>query len=158
MLVLIPYMNRPVSRPNVRPAVSGVKVLENEIHAQYRDRYPQGKDEYFALFSDAGWEHAGDYFNWHYFRSPAEANALEVFADVESRVAKYRSLLLLVGLMAIVNLSLIPGMIDRAFFERASNFGRVAVAGQSCLVLLLAYCVFRLWMHIWRIRHPRAAK
>jgi len=63
----------------------------------YRPRCPQGKDEYFALHRDAGWEHACEYWSWHYSRSPVSNAAPELFSDPESRAAKYRSLLAVVG-------------------------------------------------------------
>ena len=124
----------------------------------YRPTYPQGQDEYFAIFRDAGWEHAGDYFGWHYFRSPVSANAPEVFTDMESRVSKYSTLLAFVAVVTLANLLIMPGLIQRGLSEHMSGLGRVVIPLQACMAALLFYATVRLTIHIWQIRHPRGAR
>ena len=121
----------------------------------YRPSYPQGQDEYFALFRDAGWEHAGDYFNWHYFRSPASAGAPEIFTDSESRAAKYRGLFVILMLAALINILTMPGIFDRVFGDHPTSFARVTFGVQLAMVLFIVYGAVRLGMLIWQIRHPR---
>ena len=69
----------------------------------YRERFKLDRDEYYGLFRDAGWEPVGDFFNWHYFRSPAAAQAPEIYSDTASRVDKYRRLLWLMLMVAVMN-------------------------------------------------------
>lgn len=47
-------------------------------------------DDYITLFEDSGWEHAGRFAGWYYFR--AEANKdynLELYSDNASKIKKY---------------------------------------------------------------------
>lgn len=69
----------------------------------YRERFKLDRSEYYGLFRDAGWEHVGDFINWHYFRSPAGSGAPEIYSDTASRVEKYRRLLWLMLVVAVMN-------------------------------------------------------
>jgi hypothetical protein len=60
------------------------------------DFFTGGKDKanYLQLFSDAGWEHVGEYGSWQYFRKEATGGeAPEIFTDNESKVKKYQRVL-----------------------------------------------------------------
>ena len=121
----------------------------------YRPTYPQGKDEYYVLYRDAGWEHVCEYFSWHYFRSPVAAGAPELFSDAESRAAKYRSLLVVLVILLVANLGNLPGLFDGGFISRTSLIGRVAITVQVCVAVLLAYATVRLALDIRHIRAQR---
>jgi hypothetical protein len=52
------------------------------------------KQEYQQLFRDAGWEYIGEMSAWQYFRKEVkEEEPLEIFTDVESKIAKYKRIL-----------------------------------------------------------------
>jgi hypothetical protein len=60
----------------------------------YQPYSKKDKDDYFQLFSDAGWEHIGEMGAWQYFRKEAKPGETpEIFTDIESKVAKYKRLL-----------------------------------------------------------------
>jgi hypothetical protein len=48
------------------------------------------RDEYLALFRDAGWEFLGQVANRYYFRARPDAFSPEIFSDVESRKDRIR--------------------------------------------------------------------
>jgi hypothetical protein len=55
--------------------------------------------DYFQLFRDAGWEHAGEMGGWQYWRKEyVDGKAPEIFTDNASKVQKYQRLL---GFIAI---------------------------------------------------------
>ena len=54
------------------------------------------KADYLALFADAGWEYAGQYGSWQYFRKTMQGGEPpEIFTDNESKATKYRRVLLI---------------------------------------------------------------
>ncbi len=54
----------------------------------------QQRDDYLALFTDAGWEHLGEKSGWNYFRKPqATDQPAEIFTDTSSKIAKYKRVL-----------------------------------------------------------------
>jgi hypothetical protein len=110
----------------------------------YRRRFPDGKGEYFAMFRDAGWEYVCGFVHWHYFRSPASANAPEIYTDVESRVDMYRQLQRV--LLAVMFLNLI--MMNNSL-RRETHW--VALL-QATVVLLLGYGAVRLRLRMKNLR------
>ncbi|MFC1872056.1 DUF2812 domain-containing protein [Chloroflexota bacterium] len=74
----------------------------------YRLDYPMYKkrdqQDYLQLFSDAGWEYLGKMSNMaHYFRKEAgEGETLEIFTDVESKIAKYKRVLTYLTFLAVI--------------------------------------------------------
>ncbi len=57
----------------------------------YRNPAKTEQDDYLRLFADAGWEHAGQWYSWQYFRKPVQpGEEAEIFTDVDSKIAKYR--------------------------------------------------------------------
>jgi len=51
-------------------------------------------DEYLDIFKEAGWKYICRQGNWFYFSSPADNKYKEVYSDNQSRLGKYRMLLL----------------------------------------------------------------
>jgi len=55
--------------------------------------------DYHVLFADAGWEHAATVTGWHYWRQPViNGRAPEIFTDGESKIARFKQVLLLMAL------------------------------------------------------------
>jgi len=51
--------------------------------------------EYTNLFEDAGWQYVSSFSSWHYFRKEkTEGGYSEIFSDNQSKLEKYRRLLL----------------------------------------------------------------
>ena len=69
----------------------------------YQTYKKEDQQDYLQLFSDAGWEHLGQMSGWHYFRKEAKkGEALEIYTDVESKVAKYKRVLTVLGFFYII--------------------------------------------------------
>ncbi len=51
-------------------------------------------EEYLSIFKDAGWKYICRQGSWFYFASPADNKYKEVYSDNQSRLGKYRMLLL----------------------------------------------------------------
>jgi len=71
--------------------------LDYQIHKK------DDQQDYLQLFHDAGWEHLGQMTAWHYFRKEAkEGEALEIYTDVESKVAKYQRVLAYLAFFVVI--------------------------------------------------------
>lgn len=71
-------------------------------HHSYRlDYLPTDKSkwaEYMQIFRDAGWEYIGEMSNWRYWRKlNTTGETPEIFTDAESKIRKYRRMLLYMG-------------------------------------------------------------
>ncbi|GGH78295.1 hypothetical protein JOD43_000942 [Pullulanibacillus pueri] len=54
----------------------------------------EDREEYLAIFKDAGWDYVMDQLGWYYFRADGEArHTTELFSDTDSKVQKYKQLL-----------------------------------------------------------------
>ncbi len=67
------------------------------------------KQEYQQLFRDAGWEYIGEMSAWQYFRKEVrEEEPLEIFTDVESKIAKYERILAFLWFFWVVLIVVFP--------------------------------------------------
>ncbi len=109
----------------------------------------RGRDEYLALFGDAGWEHLGNRGPWHLFRKPVTGGEIpEIYTDAQSRIAMYRRVIVLLGAM----LALIT-----------SQTGSRIAAGESLVlwfqlaaISFLLYGIVRLMLVINRLKRGQA--
>jgi len=63
----------------------------------------ENRQEYLSIFLDAGWEHVGERGHWHYFRHGlVNGKAPEIFSDPESRIAKYRRVMAMMGVFIVL--------------------------------------------------------
>jgi hypothetical protein len=103
---------------------------------------------YVQLFLDAGWEHVDEMLGWQYWRAPLQGErAPEIFTDVESKVRKYKRLLLLFGFAFLPLLLLVPRGLDGIRAESPASLLFLLV---SCA--LGVYCSLRLLLRIRRLR------
>jgi hypothetical protein len=95
------------------------------------------REEYFGLFRDAGWEHVGTRGLWHIFRKPVvNGQVPEIYTDPESRLAKYRRLMALMGVfLAVLATQTAP---------RVAGNGQSAIARYPAILIVqvLAMAVF----------------
>lgn len=118
---------------------------EVRYRMDYRRQFPGGKGEYISLYKDSGWEYLCEFKSWHYFRSPAAANAPEIYTDPESRIEMYRQLQRVLVVVLICNVVII---------------GNISARGRSGIVqglvftviCLLAYGVWRLGARMKKLR------
>jgi uncharacterized membrane protein len=109
------------------------------------------RKEYLELFRDAGWEHAGDFSNWHYFRIMAGGGSPpEIHTDPASRIAMFRRLL---GLLVVVSVAVLIPL--------ARNLGRDGLDGgfwiavrvlQAAVVVFMVYAIHKILAKIARLR------
>lgn len=118
---------------------------EMRYRLDYRRRFPHGESEYYAMFRDAGWEHVGDFKQWHYFRSQASANAPEIYTGVESRIDMYRQLRRVLVAVSIFSLVVLGNMARRG----RSEWVKAAVFAVVCL---FAYGIVRLELRMRKLR------
>jgi type IV secretory pathway VirB2 component (pilin) len=60
----------------------------------YQTSQMKDREAYLKLFHDAGWEHAGKFSTWEYFRKEARAGSQpEIVADPKSKIQKFRKVL-----------------------------------------------------------------
>jgi hypothetical protein len=115
----------------------------------YRLDYQTGMQKdlpaYLQLFKDAGWEHVGELFGWHYFcKVVRPGEVLEIFTDNQSKAMKYRRLLgylvIPVALLTVATSNLtraedIPYLVPFAFISFA-------------ILLMLIYAMLRIYHRI----------
>jgi len=113
--------------------------------------------EYLGLFQDAGWEHAGEFGGWHYFRTPAgDGPPPEIHTDPESRMDMYRRLL---GFISIIFIAVwVP------FFTRLTGrwpSGTVWSAFrvfQALLTVLWIYILVRVGLKVRELKRGKGAE
>lgn len=92
----------------VKPGLCGFTFARGESQeARYRLDYQilrgEKRNEYLALFRDAGWEFLGESFNRYYFRALPDSLAPEIHSDPESRKDRIRRELRVLGILAALN-------------------------------------------------------
>jgi len=114
-------------------------------------------DEYLGLFRDAGWEHVGEFGNWHYFRIRAgQGHAPEIHTDPESKIAMFRRLL---GFLAIVGIAVwVPFMTSLADHGRPHSPWHSIRGIQIAILAFFVYAVFRIALKIGRLKKDRAGE
>jgi hypothetical protein len=78
------------------------------------------RQEYLALFRDAGWEFLGEVANRYYFRARPDAMSPEIFSDVDSRKARIRRQMQFAGLLTASLLLQVSIAVSR-LMEGATN-------------------------------------
>ena len=108
--------------------------------------------DYHQLFSDAGWEYAGEYVGWQYWRKEThEGQAPEIYSDADSKVQKYRRML---GWFILIYPLLLISVI---------NFGNIANRSENPIIdvilvlmtlvlLLFTYALIRLSLRMIHLR------
>jgi hypothetical protein len=110
--------------------------------------------EYIQMFEDAGWIHCASMGNWYYFRSSSEAVTEDIFTDRESRIVKYRRILLV---LAVVSIPLIHQLViyPQLYLEGdrgIDGFYRFFLPFTALVLALLILAAIRIMIHIRRIQ------
>jgi hypothetical protein len=117
-------------------------------HVAYRLDYMPTRNRtelegYLQVFQDAGWNYVGEMSNWRYWRKAVQpGETAEIFTDNESKIRKYRRLLLFLGFIFFLLLFL--GM--NLFFNTSYSTGdktvwQVFMAGVK-LIYLVLYVIY----------------
>jgi len=107
------------------------------------------KANYLQLFSDAGWEHFGEYGSWQYFRKevvPGEAD--EIFTDNESKAKKYQRILVFLVLF----FSTLGIILSDRFSQSRSGFYQALMYFLVVMLALMLYGIVMLWRRIRELR------
>jgi len=111
------------------------------------------EQEYQQLFRDAGWEYIGEMSAWQYFRKEVkEEEPLEIFTDVESKIAKYKRILTFLWLFWIVLVAVSARGIS--FDNPYPWWGAIQVVQVFTLLIWLffTYVIIRLMLRIRQLR------
>lgn len=103
-----------LTRPGLfRFAFAEGEPREEKYRLDFRTLRGAAREEYLALFRDAGWEFLGQVANRYNFRARPEASSPEIFTDVESRRDYIRRQLRIGAFItALIGLQLTFGMIQ----------------------------------------------
>jgi hypothetical protein len=111
----------------------------------------QSLANYYQLFKDAGWEHAGQMGGWQYWRTEAaNGRTPEILTDNQSKIAKYSRV---AGLLALISLVFFPGLFNMFLFNRRLGessllfFEYLPIVQISLLVFFIC-CIIRLLLRI----------
>jgi hypothetical protein len=108
------------------------------------------KTDYLQLFLDAGWEYAGQYGSWQYFRKPAaEGQANEIFTDNESKVKKYQRIL---GILVLTVCSPIGIYMSSALRHREESFFIVIFFFWFVFIMLGVLAIIKLFQRINQLK------
>jgi hypothetical protein len=103
------------------------------------------KPSYPQLFQDAGWEHVSEMFNWQYFRKHVqEGETPEIYTDVESKVEKYRRLLIFEVVILFILVATTPRSIP--YFPPVLRL--ILTVLIALLLMIHLYIVIRTWRRI----------
>ncbi len=104
--------------------------LDYQASASEREKYRQ-------LFDDAGWEYAGEMNNWHYYRKEYEGTeAPEIFTDNESKIQKYKRVLMFFSLL-LLSLGVLPLSISLLVRSEGLDFLRGFLMGMGSGITLI---------------------
>lgn len=113
----------------------------------YRNPAKIDREDYLRLFADAGWEHAGQWSSWQYFRRPVQpGEAAEIFTDVDSKIDKYRR----------VSTAMLPFL--ALWIPLLARNGPAVQAVAFVLLLLYLYILTGLLRRISQLRKKKSAR
>jgi len=116
----------------------------------YKSFYKKDKQEYLQLFEDAGWEYLDEMSGWQYFRKEARPGELtEIFTDVESKIAKYKNILIFLG---IIYVSLFINSVLVIFRINPYPWWAGVQAIFLIILVFFIYAIIRLLMRIRQLK------
>ncbi|MEJ2447203.1 MAG: DUF2812 domain-containing protein [Anaerolineales bacterium] len=111
----------------------------------------QDKESYLQLFEDAGWEHVGDLSSWVYFRRPVNGSQFpEIFSDQESKIDKYRRMIVYLAIFLPIMVISIPSIYRTDYFGPAAS--TILETLGTLLLLLFASAMVMLIRRITQLK------
>ena len=115
----------------------------------YQPYTKKDMNDYLQLFHDAGWEHIGVMNAWQYFRKEArEGEAPEIFTDIESKVGKYKRILMYLWIFFLPLLTVLIITWNRNPYPWLAGIKIFILA----VVLLLLYAIIRIALRIRKLK------
>jgi hypothetical protein len=117
----------------------------------YNPKILKDKEEYFQLFSDAGWTCVAQIAGWYYFRIRAdEGKVLEIYTDNSSQIKKYQRLVITLILACLP--SLLPVV---TFFSGVYESRILFYVGVFVLIILslLFYAIIQVLLLLKRLKN-----
>ncbi len=104
------------------------------------------KTEYIQLFTDCGWQHIGDYFDYSYFSKPlVEMNAEEeIFNDDASKLEMLKRIIKgrLLPLLIIFFCTICPQLFINSYSHNAFFFIFLIIFSVYCFIFIKVYLKF----------------
>jgi hypothetical protein len=106
------------------------------------------RQEYFAIFRDAGWEHVGTRGLWQYFRKAlVDGQVPEIHTDAHSRIAMYQRLIALMAVILGVQVIQVGTRLSGV-----STLHPAFLVVQALLIAVFTYGIVRLVLVIARLK------
>jgi len=119
----------------------------------YQTFRKKDKREYLQLFKDAGWENVGEMSAWLYFRKEAKVGEVnEIFTDVQSKIAKYKRVLALVGFSCLMLILILSSYVFRPYTY--PWWGNVQVIVLAVLLLLI-FAMIKVALRIRQLKNSK---
>lgn len=124
----------------------------------YQPLARRNREEYLALFFDAGWEHVSTRGEWHLFRKGiVDGQVPEIYTDPQSRIAMYRRV---IGFSAVMLAAMAANVTrDLTAYAQAtsalSRFDFVLITVMVVCVAGLTYDIVRLLLVISRLKKAK---
>jgi hypothetical protein len=107
------------------------------------------KSGYLTLFSDAGWEHVGEYGSWQYFRKEVvNGEAPEIFSDNESKIRKYQRVILVLAFVMCI----LAAITSNSLNNMEGLFFEIVTFIWFLIILLLGYGIVMLLRRIRQLK------
>jgi hypothetical protein len=105
--------------------------------------------DYLQICRDAGWEMIGRMSSWYYFRKECRGGEKpEFFSDTDSKVQKYRRLLVLLVIFLPIMLNSLLGLTRRGYPGVLSGIRFF----YAFIILFFAYAIVRLLLRIKELK------
>ena len=102
------------------------------------------RESYLQLFADSGWEHVGNMSSWEYFRREVQpGDTPDIYSDVESKIGKYRRVMIYLSILLPMMIVLKP-----AGSDRYGPFLYILEGFYFLLILFLSYSIIQLFRRI----------
>jgi hypothetical protein len=110
------------------------------------------REEYYQLFTDAGWELVGEMMGWQYFRKEARpGEELQIYTDPESKIQKYMRLF---GYMIIFLPVCVVGLINLGNLPN-NSFKLIFIFFFGVITLFWAYAFIHIGVRIQQLNRLR---
>jgi hypothetical protein len=98
------------------------------------------KADYLQLFQDAGWEYAGEYGSWQYFRKEGQpGEAPEIFTDNDSKARKYQRVIAILVIFTPIWMVMLNNLNERSepIYQALSFIGFLGILFYLYAMLML---------------------